>query len=53
VAAGDVLSLLAAAVLAGKGLVVRVAEERQPTRALGAQYERFAAGRKRLVPGIW
>jgi protein-S-isoprenylcysteine O-methyltransferase Ste14 len=54
VAAGDVLSLRAAEVLAGAGLVVRIhAEERQLTRALGAQYERFAAGRKRLVPGIW
>jgi hypothetical protein len=28
-------------------------EERQPTEALGAEYEQFAAGRKRLVPGVW
>jgi len=29
------------------------AEERQLTQALGAEYEHFAAGRKRLVPGVW
>ena len=48
------LSLLAVAVLGGAGLAVRIrAEERQLTRALGAEYEDFAAGRKRLVPGVW
>jgi protein-S-isoprenylcysteine O-methyltransferase Ste14 len=53
-ASGDVWSLLAVAVLGGAGLVVRIrAEERQLTQALGAEYERFAAGRKRLVPGVW
>jgi len=53
-ASGDVWSLLAVAVLGGAGLAVRIrAEERQLTQALGAEYERFAAGRKRLVPGIW
>ena len=47
-------SLLAVAVLGGAGLVVRIrAEERQLTQALGAEYEHFAAGRKRLVPGVW
>jgi len=51
---GDVWSLLAVAVLGGAGLAVRIrAEERQLTQALGAEYERFAAGRKRLVPGLW
>ena len=50
----DVWSLLAVAVLGGAGLAVRIrAEERQLTQALGAEYERFAAGRKRLVPGVW
>jgi protein-S-isoprenylcysteine O-methyltransferase Ste14 len=29
------------------------AEERQLTEALGAEYERFAAEHKRLVPGVW
>jgi protein-S-isoprenylcysteine O-methyltransferase Ste14 len=49
-----VLSLVAAAVLPVAGLAVRIhAEERQLTQALGDQYERFAAQRKRLVPGIW
>ena len=53
-ASGDVWSLLAVAVLGGDGLAVRIrAEERQLTQALGAEYERFAAGRKRLVPGLW
>jgi len=53
-ACDDVWSLLAVAVLGGAGLAVRIrAEERQLTRALGAEYERFAAGRKRLVPGVW
>ena len=53
-ASGDVWSLLAVAVLGGAGLAVRIrAEERQLTQTLGAEYERFAAGRKRLVPGVW
>jgi protein-S-isoprenylcysteine O-methyltransferase Ste14 len=53
-ASGDVWSLLAVAVLGGAGLAVRIrAEERQLTLALGADYEHFAAGRKRLVPGVW
>jgi protein-S-isoprenylcysteine O-methyltransferase Ste14 len=29
------------------------AEERQLTQALGDEYEHFAAGRNRLVPGVW
>jgi protein-S-isoprenylcysteine O-methyltransferase Ste14 len=53
-ASGDVWSLLVVAVLGGAGLAVRIrVEERQLTQALGAEYERFAAGRKRLVPGVW
>ncbi len=53
-ASGDVLSLAAAAVLGGAGLTVRIrAEERQLTQALGAEYQRFAAHRKRLLPGVW
>jgi protein-S-isoprenylcysteine O-methyltransferase Ste14 len=53
-ASGDVWSLLAVAVLGGAGLAVRIrAEERQLKQALGADYERFAASRKRLVPGVW
>jgi protein-S-isoprenylcysteine O-methyltransferase Ste14 len=50
----DVWSLVAAAALGGTGLAVRIrAEERQLTQALGAEYEHFAAGRKRLVPDVW
>lgn len=53
-ACDDVWSLVAVAVLGGVGLAVRIhAEERQLTEALGAEYENFAAGRKRLVPGLW
>ena len=53
-ASDDIWSLLAVAVLGGAGLAVRIrAEERQLTQALGGEYERFAAGRKRLVPGVW
>jgi protein-S-isoprenylcysteine O-methyltransferase Ste14 len=53
-ATGDVLGLAAVAALGGAGLAVRIrAEERQLTDALGTQYERFAAERKRLVPGVW
>jgi protein-S-isoprenylcysteine O-methyltransferase Ste14 len=53
-ATGDVLSLAAVAILGGAGLAVRIrAEERQLTAALGAEYERFAAQRKRLLPGVW
>ena len=53
-ACAGVWSLVAAAVLGGAGLAVRMhAEERQLTDALGEEYEQFAAGRKRLVPGVW
>jgi len=53
-ACDDVWSLAAAAALGGTGLAVRIrAEERQLTQALGADYQHFAASRKRLVPGVW
>ena len=53
-ASGDVLSLAATVILTGIGLAVRIrAEERQLMEALGADYERFAAERKRVIPGIW
>jgi protein-S-isoprenylcysteine O-methyltransferase Ste14 len=53
-ACGDVWSLVVVAVVAAAGLVVRIrVEERQLTEALGAEYEEFAATRKRLVPGVW
>ena len=53
-ATGDVLSLAAVLILGGTGLWVRIrAEERQLADALGAEYERFAATHKRLVPGVW
>ena len=53
-ACDDVWALQVVAVLGGLGLYVRIrAEERQLTQALGDEYEHFAAGRKRLVPGVW
>ena len=53
-ACDDVWGLPAVAVLAGLGLAVRIrAEERQLRDSLGEEYEHFAAGRKRLVPGVW
>ncbi len=53
-ASGDVVSLATVLLLSSVGLAVRIrAEERQLNEALGAQYEHFAAHRKRLVPGVW
>ena len=53
-ASGDVWSLVAVLVLGAFGLAVRIrAEERQLAKAFGAEYERFVAGRKRLVPYVW
>ena len=53
-ACGDVWSLVAAAVLAGLGLTVRIrVEERQLRESLGADYDEFAASRKRLIPGVF
>jgi len=53
-ACDDVWALPVVVVLGGAGLYVRIrAEERQLTQALGTEYEQYAAGRKRLVPGVW
>ena len=53
-ACDDVWTLPVVVVLGGIGLYVRIrAEERQLTQALGEEYEHFAAGRNRLVPGVW
>jgi protein-S-isoprenylcysteine O-methyltransferase Ste14 len=53
-ALGDWLSVLLVAVLSTAGLVFRVQVEEAALReGLGAPYERFAATRRRLVPGIW
>ncbi len=53
-ATGDVYSLLIAVAATALGLAVRIrAEERQLTKALGGEYEQFAAGRKRVIPGVW
>lgn len=53
-ASGSVVGFLVAAVLTVVGLGVRIhAEEKQLTEALGEQYERYAASRKRLIPGVW
>jgi protein-S-isoprenylcysteine O-methyltransferase Ste14 len=53
-ACDDVWSLVAVAVLGGVGLAARIhVEERQLTESLGSEYEQFAAGRKRLIPGVW
>jgi protein-S-isoprenylcysteine O-methyltransferase Ste14 len=53
-ASGDILGLVVAWVFIIAGLTVRIrAEERQLTAALGPEYERFAATRKRVVPAVW
>lgn len=53
-AAGDVVGLAAALLLAAAGLAVRIrAEEHQLIEALGPEYEKFAARRKRLIPGLF
>lgn len=53
-ACDDVWSLLAAAVLAGVGLTIRIrVEERQLRDSLGADYTDFAAHHKRLIPGVF
>ncbi|HEY2240954.1 MAG TPA: isoprenylcysteine carboxylmethyltransferase family protein [Streptosporangiaceae bacterium] len=53
-ACGDVWSLLAAAVLAGAGLTIRIrVEEHQLRESLGADYATFAAHHKRLIPGVF
>jgi len=53
-ALGNWVSLLCAVLLPALGLVVRIrVEERALSEALGAPYREYAAGRRRLVPGIW
>ena len=47
-------SLLALALVPAAGLVVRLrAEERALMAGLGEPYRRYAAGRRRLFPGVW
>jgi protein-S-isoprenylcysteine O-methyltransferase Ste14 len=53
-ALGNWLSLALLAVVPTVGLIIRIrVEERALLDALGEPYERFAASRKRLVPGLW
>lgn len=53
-ALGSWASLLVLAVLPTAGLVVRIRSEEQALVAsLGESYRRYAAGRRRLFPGIW
>ena len=47
-------SLLVLALVPAAGLLVRIrSEERALLAALGDDYRRFAATRRRLFPGIW
>jgi protein-S-isoprenylcysteine O-methyltransferase Ste14 len=51
---GNWICLLVIVVLPTAGLVYRIGVEEAALRGkLGVDYERFASGRKRLVPGIW
>lgn len=53
-ALGNWLSLLALVVFPTVGLVVRIrVEERVLLDALGEPYRTYAAGRRRLLPGVW
>jgi protein-S-isoprenylcysteine O-methyltransferase Ste14 len=53
-ALGNWAALLALVVLPAIGLVVRIrSEERVLLAGLGEPYRRFAASRKRLIPGVW
>jgi protein-S-isoprenylcysteine O-methyltransferase Ste14 len=53
-ALGNWLSVIALIVIPTAGLVVRIhVEERALFAALGEPYRRFAAGRRRLFPGLW
>lgn len=54
VALGNWLSLLGLLVLPLAGILVRIrVEERAMLEALGEPYREYAAGRRRLVPGVW
>ncbi|HZS24159.1 MAG TPA: isoprenylcysteine carboxylmethyltransferase family protein [Gaiellaceae bacterium] len=53
-ALGNWASLAVLAVVPTAGLLVRIRfEERALVAGLGASYERYAATRRRLFPGIW
>jgi protein-S-isoprenylcysteine O-methyltransferase Ste14 len=53
-ALGNWISLAVLAVVPTAGLIVRIhVEERTLSDALGEPYRRFAAGRRRLFPGLW
>ena len=53
-ALSDWLSVIVLAILPAAGLLVRIrSEERALLAALGEEYRRYAATRRRLFPGIW
>lgn len=53
-ALGNWASLLVLAVLPTLGLLARIrSEERVLVASLGEDYRRYAAGRRRLFPGVW
>ena len=53
-ALSDWLSVIVLAILPAAGLFVRIrSEERALLAALGEEYRRYAATRRRLFPGIW
>jgi protein-S-isoprenylcysteine O-methyltransferase Ste14 len=53
-ALGNWAALAVLVVVPTVGLVVRIrVEERALLEALGEPYRRFAAGRPRLLPGVW
>jgi protein-S-isoprenylcysteine O-methyltransferase Ste14 len=53
-ALSDWLSVIVLAILPAAGLLVRIrSEERALLAALGENYRRYAATRRRLFPGLW